>query len=82
MRLAPLTFTLSCWLASSSLLAGEASATVPVYSKHMLSECMAKRMYSDKTLSYNDASKACKDQLRGTKTDAALTNPSAQKPVS
>jgi hypothetical protein len=43
---------------------------------------MLKRMNANRTLSYNDASKACKDQLRGTKTDAALKYSTVRKPVS
>jgi hypothetical protein len=76
-------FTLACGLllASRPLLAGDLAAAPPPYSKRQLSDCMLKRMYSDRTLSYNDASKACKDQLRGKKTDAALSNANTPKPV-
>jgi hypothetical protein len=81
MRCATMTvlIVLTSVLASAELLAGE-SATPPQYSRRQLADCMTKRMYSDRTLSYNDAAKACKDQLRGKKTDAALNN--VPKPVS
>ncbi len=81
MRLASMTLALTCCLVSTVLLAGEAVATSTPFSKRMLSDCMSKRMYSDRTLSYNDASKACKDQLRGNKTDAALSSATTPKPV-
>ena len=67
-------------LGSANLLAAEPSNPPPQYSKRQLADCMTRRMYSNRTLSYNDAAKACKDQLRGNKTDAALNN--APKPVS
>ena len=30
----------------------------------LVNECMKKRMYSDRSISYNEASRACKDQVR------------------
>jgi hypothetical protein len=81
MRFAPMTIVaLSIALASANVLAAESGAPPPQYSKRQLADCMTRRMYANRTLSYNDAAKACKDQLRGTKTDAALNN--APKPVS
>ena len=81
MRLAP---TLACGflLASAPLLAGEEGASSPQYSRRELAGCMWKRMSANRILSYNDASKACKDQLRGRKTDAALKVAHTPKPVS
>ena len=81
MRLAP---TLACGfvLASGPIHAGEESASPPQYSRRQLAGCMWKRMSANRTLSYYDASKACKDQLRGSKTDAALKNAHTPKPVS
>jgi len=81
MRCAPMTvlIVLTSLPASAELLAAE-SAAPPQYSRRQLADCMTKRMYSDRTLSYNDAAKACKDQLRDKKTDAALNN--VPKPVS
>jgi hypothetical protein len=81
MRPAPTIFALTLLLASVPLLAGEASATHAAYSKRQLSDCMLKRMYSDRRLSYNDASKSCKDELRGNDTGAALSNTNTPKPV-
>ena len=81
MRYAPMTLiALSFLLASAKLSAAESANPPPQYSKRQLADCMTRRMYANRTLSYNDAAKACKDQLRGTKTDAALNN--APKPVS
>jgi hypothetical protein len=67
-------------LASAPLLAAESASSAPSFSKRQLADCMTKRMYANRAVSYNDAAKACKDQLRGNKTDAALNN--APKPVS
>jgi hypothetical protein len=67
-------------LLSAPILAEESANTAPQFSKRQLADCMTRRMYADRTLSYNDAAKACKDQLRGRKTDAALNN--TPKPVS
>lgn len=67
-------------LCSVRLFAAESANPAPQISKRQLADCMTRRMYTDRTVSYNDAAKACKDQLRGRKTDAALN--SAPKPVS
>jgi len=69
-------------LASGSLLAGQETSSPPQYSRRELAGCMWKRMSANRTLSYNDASKACKEQLRGSKTDAALKDAHMPKPVS
>jgi hypothetical protein len=75
------TFAVLGWLIfSAPLLADESLNPSPAYSKRQLADCMTRRMYANRTLSYNDAAKACKDELRGRKTDAALNN--APKPVS
>lgn len=66
-------------LCGAPLLAEESANPAPI-SKRQLADCMTRRMYADRTVSYNDAAKACKDQLRGRKTDAALN--SVPKPVS
>jgi hypothetical protein len=73
------TLSFSLLLASAPTIAGESMSTLPS-SKHQLAECMTKRMQASRTLSYNDAAKACKDEVRGNKTDAALNK--APKPVS
>jgi hypothetical protein len=44
--------------------------------KHELSECMAKRMSANRSLSYNDAMRACKERLQPPK-DVASINPIA-----
>ena len=45
-----------------------------VIAKHQLSECMTKRMSENRSLSYNDAMRACKARLQPAK-DLASNNP-------
>jgi hypothetical protein len=45
-----------------------------VIAKHQLSECMTKRMSANRSLSYNDAMRACKERLQPPK-DLASINP-------
>jgi hypothetical protein len=81
MRCAWLAFTaIGLILSSAPILAEESANPAPQFSKRQLADCMTRRMFADRTVSYNDAAKACKDQLRGRKTDAALNN--TPKPVS
>ena len=47
-----------------------------VIAKQQLSECMAKRMAASKSLSYNDAMRACKEHLQPPKDTLAAINPS------
>jgi hypothetical protein len=75
-----ITLAFSLFLASAPLLAAESMSTATSFTKRQLADCMTKRMYANRTLSYNDAAKVCKDQLRGNKTDAALNN--TPKPLS
>jgi hypothetical protein len=52
----------------------------PAPNKRQLSSCMSRRMASDRLLSYNDAAKACKIQVRSRKAETASnTRP---KPIS
>jgi hypothetical protein len=67
-------------LSPAPLLAEEGVNRTPPFSKRQLADCMTRRMYANRTLSYYDAAKACKDQLRGKTDAAALKNP--PKPVS
>jgi hypothetical protein len=46
-----------------------------VIAKHQLSECMTKRMAADKSLSYNDAMRACKERIQPPKDTLASINP-------
>lgn len=82
MRVATTTVALSFMLASAQLVAADPSNSTAshVSRRQQLADCMTKRMYSNRTLSYNDAAKACKDELQGSKTDAALSK--TAKPVS
>lgn len=81
MRFAPtIIIAFSFLIAGANAAATETANPPPQFSRRQLADCMTKRMSSNRTLSYNDAAKACKDQLRGNKTDAALNN--APKPLS
>jgi hypothetical protein len=53
--------------------------TSPSLARRQLAECMSRRMSANHLLSYNDAAKACKDQLKNRKDTAANVSP---KPVS
>jgi len=46
-----------------------------VLAKRQLSECMSKRMSADKSLSYNDARRVCKERLQPPKDTLASINP-------
>jgi hypothetical protein len=54
------------FLLSSSAAASEASGTAALQ-RQQISDCMSKKMGANKTLSYNDAMRACKDLLQPTK---------------
>jgi hypothetical protein len=45
-----------------------------VIAKRQLSECMSRRMSTNRSLSYNDAMRACKERLQPPK-DLAAINP-------
>jgi hypothetical protein len=73
------------WLLVGALTVGAASLAQdpngePGPSKRQVSACMSRRMASDRLVSYNDAAKACKIQLRSRKADTASNAP--PKPVS
>jgi hypothetical protein len=61
-------------------LASGGANPAPQISRRQLTDCMTRRMSASRTLSYNDAAKACKDRVRGRNNDAALNN--SPKPVS
>jgi hypothetical protein len=67
------------WLLVGSLTVGAAANGEPAPSKHQLSSCMSHRMASNRSLSYNDAAKACKTQLRNRKAETASNTP--PKPI-
>jgi hypothetical protein len=48
--------------------------------KRQLSECMTKRMSANKTLSYNDAMRACKERVQAPKDTLASINQSETAP--
>lgn len=60
-------------LGSQSAMAQPQSAAV--IAKHQLSECMAKRMSANKSLSYNDALRICKERLEPPKDTLAGISP-------
>jgi hypothetical protein len=67
-------------VASSLILLGSAAAsaqpqTAAVIAKRQLSECMAKRMSANKTVSYNDALRVCKERLQPPKDTLASIGP-------
>jgi hypothetical protein len=51
-------------VASWNTQAAAGSIGHPVAARHQLAACMTKRMSASKTLSYNEATKVCKAQLR------------------
>jgi hypothetical protein len=63
---------------SSLLLGAQTLSAQPetpaVLAKHQLSECMSKRMSANRSLSYNDAMRACKEHSQPPK-DLASINP-------
>ena len=62
----------------SLILAAQTTAALPespaAIAKHQLSECMSKRMSVDRSLSYNEAMRVCKERLQPPK-DLASINP-------
>ena len=46
-----------------------------VIAKHQLSECMSKQMSANRSISYNDAMRACKQRLQQSKDTLASINP-------
>jgi hypothetical protein len=65
---------------SSLLLSAQTAVAQPespaIIAKHQLIDCMTKRMSANRTLSYNDAMRACKERLQPPK-DVASINPTA-----
>ena len=63
---------------SSLLIGAQTLSAQPerpaVLAKHQLSECMSKRMSANRSLSYNDAMRACKERLQPPK-ELASINP-------
>jgi hypothetical protein len=57
-------------------IAGAQPKSAAVIAKRQLFECMTKRMSANRTLSYNDAMRACKERLQPPK-DVASINPTA-----
>jgi len=46
--------------------------------RRQLINCMNKTMYSNKAISYNEAAKACKDQLKAQNGRVAFSTPTTQ----
>ena len=64
--------------ASAASYAQEPNSEASI-SKRQIASCMSRRMAADRLLSFNDAAKVCKDQLKSRKTDTAANV--APKPV-
>ncbi len=46
-----------------------------ISTKKQMASCMTKRMLANRAVSYNDAKKACTDQLKGQSAGMALSRP-------
>jgi hypothetical protein len=69
---------------SALLMVGQACADPgnrPQTPRRQLIDCMARRMSADRTLSYNEAVKRCKEQMK-TKDAAAVISSNLAKPAS
>lgn len=64
--------------ASSASLAQEPSSEASL-NRRQIASCMSRHMAADRLLSFNDAAKVCKDQLKSRKADTAANV--APKPV-
>jgi hypothetical protein len=66
-------------LGSALIIGAQALAVQPPSQspghKRELSDCMTRRMSANRSLSYNEALKACKDQTKDRKTTTASINP-------
>lgn len=66
------------WAATAASFAQEPNSPTAI-SKRQIASCMSRRMAADRLLSFNDAAKVCKEQLKNHKTDTAANV--AAKPV-
>jgi hypothetical protein len=55
------------------------SASPSTLARRQLADCVTRQMSASKTISYNEATKACKDQLKSRKDSVAANN--ATKPI-
>jgi hypothetical protein len=67
-------------IACSSLIlgariVGAQPESAAIIAKHQLSECMSKQMSANRSLSYYDAMRACKQRLQPPKDTLAAINP-------
>jgi hypothetical protein len=67
-------------LAATAASFAQEPSSVSAISRRQIASCMSRRMAADRLLSFNDAAKACKDQLKSRKADTAANV--ATKPVS
>ncbi len=70
-------------VAASMLFVGaQALAAAPksqaAMNRRQLMDCMNKRMASDKAISYNEAAKVCKVQMKAQNNRAAISTPTTQ----
>jgi ABC-type proline/glycine betaine transport system permease subunit len=69
-------------MAGAALICAQALAdpmSHSVSNKHQLIACMTKRMSASRSVSYNDAAKLCKDQLKAQ--NSSVTPSAAVKPA-
>jgi hypothetical protein len=66
-------------LAATTVIHAQVPNSESSISKRQIASCMSRRMAADRLLSFNDAAKACKDQLKSRKADTAANV--APKPV-
>jgi hypothetical protein len=64
----------SCLILAAQV-AGAQPQSAAIIAKHQLSECMSKQMSANRSLSYNDAMRACKQRLQPPKDTLAAMNP-------
>ena len=72
-------FMVAVGLSSVLLVGSHAMAAQPMSQaalfKRQLSDCMSRRMGADRTLSYKDAMRTCKDRLQPAKEALAANSP-------
>jgi hypothetical protein len=64
----------SSWILAAQVV-GSQPQSAAIIAKHQLSECMNKQMSANRSLSYNDAMRACKQRLQPPKDTLASVNP-------
>ena len=76
-------YPVTVFVAAGMLIAGgQALAAAPksqaAINRRQVADCMIKRMASDKAISYNEAAKVCKVQIKAQNNRAAISTPTTQ----